>query len=236
MGLLVVDEIDEPHRSIAGDYPQLYASLFAAAGATIEVFDGRTGPLPDPGSLDGWVIGGSRRSVYDDVPWIRTLQTWVAAAARDRIALVGLCFGHQLIASALGGQVEPWPGGWNIGAVEYRLVDPPRWLIGDDHDDEEHGDGQTVRLLASHQDQVTALPPGARQILTAPRCPIAGFTIDRHVVCLQPHPEFTPDMAASIYTARVDRQGRAVTEAALASLDTPLDAERVARWLVAATV
>ncbi|MEZ5343660.1 MAG: hypothetical protein R2706_20170 [Acidimicrobiales bacterium] len=107
VGLLQIDSLDEPHRSLGGDYDHRYGELFRAAGADFVVFDGRANPLPDPAECDAWLVPGSRASVYDDVDWITRLLAWTRAAYEAGHILFGICFGHQLIAAALGARSSP---------------------------------------------------------------------------------------------------------------------------------
>ncbi len=226
VGLFLLDSIDEPHRSIAGDYDHLFTELFRpelGPGIELRLFDARTGDLPDHGVCDGWIIPGSRQSVYDDDPWIGALGAWTAEALERRVPLAGICFGHQLIAQVMGAPVERFTGGWNIGAIDYEVRDHPAWV--DDVPDR-------FRLIASHQDQVLELPAGATLFAAAERCAVAGYTVDDHVLSVQGHPEFVAPLAASLYRSRVDRIGRAPVDEALATLDRPLDRTLVAGWLV----
>ena len=223
------DEIDEPARSIAGDYADLYAALFGAAarGLGVEIefdtVDARTDRLPDVAACDGWVIGGSRHSVGDDLPWLHRLDAWVRAALEARVHLVGICFGHQLVAHCAGGAVARAACGWTIGAVDYRVrsaatAAPP--TTGH------------FRLVASHQDQVIAAPPSAEVFASTPTCPIAGYTIGDRVTCVQGHPEFPTTLAAALYRDRAATLGPDAVEAAIATLDDPTDDALIARWIV----
>ncbi len=222
VGLLLLDSLDEPHRSIAGDYDRLFTDLLAADDVDLVMFDG-SAELPDHGVCDGWVIPGSRRSVYDDEPWISELERWTIEALDHAVPLAGVCFGHQLIARVLGAPVGKSDAGWSIGAIDYEVQSQPSWV---------DVMPERYRLLASHQDHVFELPPGATLLASAHRCPIAGYTIDDTVLCVQAHPEFVPDLAASLYRSRVDRIGHDQIGDALGTLDRPLDRSLVGGWLL----
>lgn len=228
LGLLLLDSIDEPHRSIAGDYDTLFTKVFAAAGAEIVLHDGTADRLPDHDQCQGWIIPGSRESVYDrSIPWVPALVEWTAEALTTGVPLAGVCFGHQVVALALGAEVAKAQVGWNIGAVRYEVVDQPGWLTEPLPDQ--------FRLIASHQDQVMELPDGAELLAHSERCPIGAYTVGDRVLCVQGHPEFVPDLAASLYRHRAEI-GRIPTDevaAALPTLSHPLDRVAAARWLAA---
>jgi GMP synthase-like glutamine amidotransferase len=221
LGLLVIDSFDEPHRSIAGDYPALYAHSFSSTGVEVDPVDVRDAELPDHDDRDGWIIPGSRQSVYDDEPWIRALESWTAEALDRRTPIAGVCFGHQMVGRVMGAPVTKADVGWNIGAIDYEVQAEPDWLALPER----------YRLLASHQDQVLEVPDGALLLASAERCPVAAYSVDDHVLCVQGHPEFVPDLARSLYRSRVERIGAEPIAEALATLDRPLDNAEVARWL-----
>lgn len=222
VGILLFDSIDQPHRAVAGDYPDLFTSLLANVDVDVEFFDGRADSLPSATACDGWLLPGSRTSVYGSEPWLPAVRSWTSSVLDVGQPLVGVCFGHQLIAQVMGAPVAPADVGWNIGAVGYEVAGDVPGLETD-----------TFHLLASHKDQVSELPEGATLTARSPRCPIAAFTVGDHVRCVQAHPEFVPSLAASLYGSRRERIGDDVVDAALATLETPLDRQLVADWLLA---
>jgi GMP synthase-like glutamine amidotransferase len=178
-------------------------------------------PLPAPDAFDAVLLGGSRHGVHDPVGWIDDVAGFVRAADAAGTTLVGVCFGHQLLADALGGRVARATNGWGVGVREARVVAPHPWI---------RDDGPSFRLLVSHQDQVVELPPGAELVATSEHAPIAVFRRGR-VLGIQGHPEFVPAYADALMRGRIERIGRPTVEAARATLATPTDHAAVATWL-----
>jgi GMP synthase-like glutamine amidotransferase len=222
LGLLILDSIDLPHRAIAGDYEQLFRDLFEVGGHEIIPVDVKRQTLPAHDECDGWIIPGSRQSVVDDDIWISQLRTWTRQALEAQVPLAGVCFGHQLIAAELGAQVGPAPGGWNIGVIDYEVMDSPPWL----------NLPSRYRLIASHQDQVLTVSSDMDLVATAATCPVGAFTVGSNVMCVQGHPEFGRPLAASLYKSRIERIGLDAVEKALATLEQQLDRHDVADWLL----
>ena len=131
--------------------------------------------------VDGWLITGSRFGVYDDAPWISRLEAFLRQVVAARVPLVGICFGHQILASALGARVEKAAAGWGAGPHSYDVLEQPAWL---------EGATERFTLNAMHQDQVSSLPPGARLIASSDFCPFAALAYDDHAISFQAHPEF----------------------------------------------
>lgn len=225
VGLLLCDHLDEGPASVAGDYPELYPAAFAHHGLDIEVFEATRGELPsDLDRCDGWMTSGSRSSAYDDEPWIDALGDFVAELARERRPHVGICFGHQLTALALGGSVERADAGWGVGARTFDVVSHAPWMdpVGQ------------FTILMSHRDQVTRMPAGSELVATARYCPVGAYRIGDHVFCVQGHPEFVPGLSERLMQGRRAAIGDDVVEAGLASLSpsaTPLDQDRVSGWI-----
>ncbi|WP_421119900.1 type 1 glutamine amidotransferase [Aquihabitans daechungensis] len=135
-----------------GDYPKLFGDLLGSYGIELTTFDVDHGQFPaDLAAFDGWIITGSANSAYEDLPWIHQTEDLLRELITQQAPMVAVCFGHQLLAQALGGTVAKSPAGWGAGVHAYELVgEPAPWM-----DPPAHG---TLRLIASHQDQVTELP------------------------------------------------------------------------------
>lgn len=213
-----------------GEYPHMFAKLLNGTAPrfdlrTVALVDGD--PLPDPASADGWAITGSRHGVYDDIEWIGPLKAFLRDARAARRPIVGVCFGHQILAEALGGKAVKHEGGWRLGANRFDVTDA-RWTPDAP---------QQLTLHSVHQDQVVEIPDDAKVWATAPGCRFAGLTFGDpaapDAVSIQPHPEFDAPFARAL-TEKLHQDGRvtdAVAEPALASIGGPVDNAAVGRML-----
>ncbi|MGI9643776.1 MAG: type 1 glutamine amidotransferase [Ilumatobacteraceae bacterium] len=218
LGVLCMDDLPRRAQPVLGDYPALYAHLLRDQPVETVDFAAHRGDLPaSVDDCDGWVLGGGRPSVYDELDWICDAEAFVRAAVAAERPVVGICFGHQLVASALGGTVERADVGWGLGALEYNVTRPVPWF-----------GGRRMTLIASHRDQVTELPDGAEVWASAEYCPAAGMTIGERTWTLQGHPEFTAEIALELYTAREGLLGQATVDDAMATLGRPLSNDAVA--------
>jgi len=225
-GLLIVGHVDERSRHVAGDYPELFSALLAPVGVEVVPYSAETGELPASLSeCDGWLCSPSRSSVYDDEPWIAGVEAVLRAVVAEDRPFVGICFGHQLLAQALGGRVERAPGGWGVGVQEYELLEPlpAAGAVSADH----------YALIASHQDQVVAVPDALRVTARSGYCPVAGLAASDRVWTLQAHPEFVPALADHLLGLRVELIGAERVATARASLSRPLDRDLIARAIAA---
>lgn len=209
-----------------GAYPDMFRTLlggqgnFAFVTYAIEAGDA----VPEATDCDGWLITGSRHAVYEDHAWRPPLAGLVRAALSAGIPTVGICFGHQLMATALGGRVERSEKGWGVGLHDYDVLGGTALPTA------------RLTLPAMHRDQVVAAPPGARLLATSDFCQFAGFAYGRAGLSLQGHPEFTADYQRDLIAARAGIIPAPTAAAALDSLaakipDTALAASAIARAL-----
>lgn len=173
IGILQTGEAPEALRPQSGDYPDMFVRLLSGHGFTFRTW--RVVDLDFPADVhqaDGWLITGSRHGAYDDLPFIAPLEAFIRDAYAAHVPLVGICFGHQIIAQALGGKVEKFAGGWSVGPQDYDFR------------------GETVTMNAWHQDQVTRKPEAATVIGSSAFCAHAALAYDTRALTVQAHPEF----------------------------------------------
>lgn len=223
MTRIVILKTGAPPPALAarhGDYPAMFRDLLGA-GFDVETFDVQAGQQPDPTAFDAAIITGSAAGVYEDAPWIADLLDWIRAA-RGRTRLVGICFGHQAMAQALGGRVEKSDRGWGVGLHRYQVAATEPWM---------KPLATAVAIPASHQDQVVEKPADARVILASDFTPFAGLAWGRDAISMQAHPEFTPAFATDLTAGRHDRIDPALAARAVDSLKAPDDRSLVAGWI-----
>jgi GMP synthase-like glutamine amidotransferase len=222
IGLLLVGHIDAGSLHIGGDYPELYNSILAPHDIELTTYRCDEGQMPASLSeQDGWLCSPSRLSVYDDHAWLRDVEQLLRDMVAKEIPYVGICFGHQLMAQAMGSTVAKADFGWGIGAKHYDIVEQQPWMDS----------AAPIVLAASHQDQVQSLPTGARLMASAPYCPVGGMLIGDRAWTLQIHPEFSPALADSLLATRLALFGEERAEAARATLSEPLQQDRIAGWI-----
>ena len=216
------------------DYDDMFTNLFQSLPngkdfhySTVPVIDN---VFPDHlNDFDGFLISGSAFGVYDDAPFIPRLMNLIRQVYYAKKPLVGICFGHQIIAHALGGSAQKWDRGWGLGTKKVKLVDLPDWL---EENNPTGNQNQTINLIHVHQDQVIELPNGARHIGIACHCKNAAYMISDTVFSLQGHPEFDVPYTEALVGLLEDRAGRSCVAAARLSLSTPHDGKRVAKWIL----
>lgn len=200
-----------------GRYPGMFERLLGIEGRSYDV---AAGELPeDPAAHEAYLVTGSPAGVYDPLPWIPELIGFLRSA-RGKAKLVGICFGHQIMAEAFGGRVEKSDKGWGVGLHTYPVIRRAPWM----------DQAAIVSVPASHQDQVVMQPPETDVLIGSVFTPFAALAWrDRPAISFQFHPEFEPDYAKALIEARRGRL--ADPEAAIASLDRPNDNERVGEWI-----
>lgn len=226
LGILKADAVRPEWVTEFGEYPDMFIALLQQADPELEftVYDVEQGQYPaDVDEVDAYLITGSKAGVYEDKPWIAPLMEFVRELHRRRKKLIGICFGHQLVAQALGGRVEKSSKGWGVGLHTHRFNTAPSWHDQDDMD---------LDILVSHQDQVLAAAPDARVLAGSEFCENAVCQIGEHILTFQGHPEFVPGYAQAIMLFRRELLGEDVYARGVDSMSGTHEGQRVARWMV----
>lgn len=217
IGILQCGHFPEELQGETGDYGEIYTNFLDGYGFDFQVFPVCDGVFPDAATdCDGWLISGSKHGAYEDHDWIARLESLIREIRDAGRPLVGVCFGHQIIAQALGGTVEKFAGGWSVGHTTYQF-----------------DDGEQA-LNAWHQDQISQLPPGAQVLASSDRCAYAALAYGERIYSIQPHPEFNRREVAGLLRVRGDTLDAAIRTQAEAGLDKPdankTQADRIAAF------
>jgi GMP synthase (glutamine-hydrolysing) len=216
IGILQCGHFPEAAGYPVRTYSDLYTQMLAGRGLEFRTWSVVDMEFPDSvHDAEGWLISGSRHGAYEDLPFIPRLEDFIRKAYAAEVPLVGICFGHQIIAKALGGKVEKFAGGWGVGRTDYKF------------------DGTTLALNAWHQDQVVEKPAEAEVIASSDFCRYAGFRYKGPAFSVQPHPEFDRtalDLLLNVRAPGVVAPDR--IEAAKAAMEDPVDNTVMAEQIV----
>jgi GMP synthase-like glutamine amidotransferase len=220
--LLICDHTDPKARKIFGDYPDMFMNLFPEFDW--HSYDCINGEFPEELKEDTiYFVPGSRHSAYEDLPWINQLKDIIRTIYSRQNFLIGVCFGHQLIAEALGGKVERSPRGWCVGVHEFGVRETMTWMVPQ---------REKINLLMMCQDQVSVLPKGAKVLAGNTKCPVGMYQIDDCVLTVQAHPEFPIAYNRMLMEDRTLRIGEKTAKEGLESLDLPVDKEVFRAWVL----
>ncbi len=210
-------------------YPKMFERFLQRSGRPLEYHSCSVvrGEMPSSiSACDGWLITGSRHGVYDELDWIPGVEDFIRELAAAGTPLIGVCFGHQIIAQALGGEVVKSDRGWGVGLHRYRIDAAQPWM---------REQPRSVAIHAFHQDQVIKLPPTAEVLLSSEFCPLAGLTYGDSIISVQAHPEFDHEYELALLEAYGGSVVPAdVTEDAYASMrdGQQPDTQILADWFV----
>lgn len=228
VGILETGLPPEEFNNKYGSYPDMFAQLLQSQDASIECrfYAILEGDIPsDPHECDAWLITGSKFGVYEDHAWIKPVSELIRANYQANVPMIGICFGHQLIAQALGGKVIKSDKGWGLGVTQYPVTHTPDWMKGNEIDQ--------FAIQAYHQDQVVELPKDATVLAATDFCPNAALIYGKQAISFQGHPEFSNEyMEALLQNRRGVTLAEEYADKALASVHNTLDTERLALWLV----
>lgn len=226
IGILNAYHLEVEPNTYQKDYRPLISNFFSSFipnHELVEYIVAQGHFPPNVHDCDVWVITGSPASVYDDLPWIKELIAFTQNCHQQKKKILGICFGHQLIAQALGGEVVKSPNGWGIGIREFNMLKPNQWI---------KNPPQKIKLIFSHQDQVTLLPKDAVKLAGDSFCENQMFSIGQHVFSIQGHPEFTKDFALGRYRAREALYPKEVYQQGLESMNQSANDDLVKQWIL----
>jgi GMP synthase (glutamine-hydrolysing) len=241
IGILETGRSREALTATHGGYIDMFRALFAEAAPELSfrVFAILDDQFPDTvTACDGWLITGSRHGVYENLPWMIRLQAFLREAVAAARPVVGICFGHQILAEALGGRVQKSDRGWGIALHHYRLAETPAWMGAD-------GGTASMALNAMHQDQVERLPVDNDSLHThvlasSEFCPYAALRYARPsdgkdlALSFQAHPEFGTayegDLIGVLAGTAIPQEQADAALSTLGQGDAP-EQQRIARWI-----
>jgi GMP synthase-like glutamine amidotransferase len=223
--LIQPTDVPGPLRDRFGAYHLMFERMFAGEGFTFETVRLSAGDeLPDPATLDATLIMGSAAGVYDThYEWMDPLRDYIRKAYVANTPMVGICFGHQIMADALGGDVRKSEKGWGLGRHVYGVTARPAML---------GGTLPEFAIACSHQDQVLVPPAEAETFLASDFTPHAGLIYaNGAAMSLQPHPEFEDDYTLALAELRRGKAPDTVIDTALASVSRASDSKQIAGYL-----
>lgn len=227
VGLLECDDVAGRFPRVEGGYREMFAALLEPAISDLRFshYEAHRGTIPgSPTECDAWVCTGSKYSVYEKREWLGALATFVGRVRQSRVPFVGICFGHQLIAHALGGEVARAAQGWGVGVQEVEILRPEPWM---------RPPRERLLLHHMHADQVRRLPEGAVVLARSRHCDVEMFCVGESMLGIEGHPEFTAVFAEAVIRDRSDEIGVDLAARALKSLEQPQDGALVGRWIAA---
>jgi len=228
LGVLLCDSVHPDRREIDGDYPDVFTGMFrrySPSGCEVKLrfYDVISGQYPQRlDECSGYLTTGACASVNDPDPWITDFEQFVRDLHKRECKLIAICFGHQMIAKALGGRVEHSDRGWGVGVHEVTIHHPEPWMIPT---------ARSFRIVLSHQDQVTELPPNAEVLASTPHCPISLFRCGT-LIGIQGHPEFSIPYAGALMESRAGIIPAETRKQAFESFAQEPDYTLLTSWMV----
>ena len=218
IGLLECDDVVGRFPEVKGGYREMFATLLP--GFAFRYYEAHRGQLPGSGEeCDAWLCTGSKYSVYGGTRWIADLAAFIRSVNKP---YVGICFGHQMLAHAMGGEVAKAKQGWGVGVLPLEVLKREAWM---------DPPAASVRIQHMHQDQVQRLPKGSVLLCRSPHCEVGMFRVGETRLGIEGHPEFTVEYGAALINARRKSIGEDGARRALDSLKEKSDGPVIGRWI-----
>jgi GMP synthase-like glutamine amidotransferase len=221
IGLLECDDVVGRFPEVKGGYREMFAALLP--GFAFRYYDAHRGVLPaSPTECDAWMCTGSKYSVYAGSAWIAELSNFIKQISSSNQKFVGICFGHQMLAQAMGGEVAKARQGWGVGVLPLQILRKEPWM---------EPPLPQVRIQHMHQDQVQRLPENAVLLGDSPHCEVGMFRVGENMLGIEGHPEFTVEYGSALIRAREKAIGAERSQRALESLKEKSDGATVGSWI-----
>lgn len=226
IGILHADDLSPALVQQFGDYSEMLQHLINCVSNEHKFQTYRVTQAHYPQDIDendAYIITGSKASAYDDDEWIISLKDFIKQLFKQKKKLIGICFGHQIIAEALAGKVTKSDKGWGVGIKTSVILKKKTWM---------NPTQGKIALRYSHQDQVIKLPPDAELITSNEFCINCGYQISDHILTFQGHPEFNNNFLEYLMQGRKEIIGETNYQQAITSLQQNPDDKLIAKWLL----
>lgn len=199
LGIIEAGAVDKTLSDNHGNYADmilewLRPALKPKSSVSITLYENDA--LLDPREADIWTISGSKHGVYENIPWLNPLKNFIVSCSSLNIPLIGICFGHQIIAEAMDGKVTKSEKGWGVGVQKYELKN----ILPSIKKIKERRSRKSPAFykgFAFHQDQIVKLPDNCTVIAGNDFCPNSliayGELAEPKIITIQTHPEFSSE-------------------------------------------
>jgi len=224
--ILKCDDMLEKFQPEFKSYSNMIFNMFHRVDETLrfEIFDCQLGLFPENvENFDFFIITGSKADSYSDLKWIKQLIQFVKELNAKNKKLIGICFGHQIMALALGGNVSKSSKGWGVGVTTNNILEKPDWM---------NKAVSELNIIVSHQDQVDDIPDGSSVLAESDFCPYFIVQWNDHFLSIQGHPEWNKEYSNVLMDDRVDRIPAETIASGKASLTIEPDNQIFTQWML----